>query len=169
MSARSIRLMGAAALALGAVLQAQADSGRAMPAQVPPAYSQECAACHTAYPPSMLPAASWRRLMSGLERHYGTDASLDPVTVQRLAGWLDTHAGTYKRVSSEPPEDRITRSPWFERKHRQIDTAVWKLPSVKSAANCAACHTGADKGQFDDDHLRMPEGLSLRQRWAWRD
>lgn len=148
---------------------AHADSGRAMPAQVPKAYTQECAACHLAYPPGLLPAASWRRVMTGLDQHYGTDASLDAATVQQLSAWLQSHAGTYKRMTTEPPEDRITRSAWFERKHRQVEPAVWKLPSVKSAAHCAACHGGADQGDFDDDRLRMPAGLSARQQAAWRD
>lgn len=148
---------------------AQADSGPLMPRVVPPAYTQECAACHTAYPPGMLPGASWQRLMSGLDKHFGTDASLDPATVQQLSGWLQAHAGTYKRVSGAPPEDRITRSDWFVRKHREIDPAVMTLPSVKSAANCAACHSGADQGIFNDDNLRLPAGLTPRQQRAWND
>ena len=117
----------------------------------------------------MLPARSWQRIMTGLDQHYGTDASLDAATVQQLSSWLQAHAGTYKRVAEEPPQDRITRSAWFVRKHDEVQPAVWKLPSVKSAANCAACHTGADQGDYDDDNLRMPAGLTLRQRWAWFD
>lgn len=148
---------------------ALADGERTMPMKVPPAYTQECASCHAAYPPGMLPARSWQRVMSGLDRHYGTDASLDAATVQQLSTWLQAHAGTYKRVSEEPPQDRITRSAWFERKHRKLEPTVWKLPSVKSAANCTACHAGADQGRFDDKHLRTPEGLTLRQRSAWLD
>lgn len=148
---------------------AQADSGRRMPSDMPKAYGPECGACHTAYPPGLLPARSWQRVMDGLARHYGTDASLDPKTVQEIAGWLQAHAGTYKRVTEEPPQDRITRSAWFERKHRKVEPAVWQLPSVKSAANCAACHGDADRGRFDDDALRYPEGLTARQRRAWHD
>ena len=151
------------------VVGAQADSGRIMPLAVPAAYVQECAACHTAYPPGMLPAHSWQRVMGGLERHFGTDASLDPATVQQLARWLQAHAGTYKRVAEEPPEDRITRSAWFVRKHRDIAPGVWVLPSVKAAANCAACHTGTEQGIYDDDRLHIPAGLSPRQRRAWQD
>ena len=149
---------------------AMADGGRAMPSDVPKSYGAECASCHTAYPPGLLPAASWARIMGGLEQHYGVDASLDKATVQQLSQWLATHAGTYKRVGTEaPPQDRITRSSWFERKHRGIEPAVWKLASVKSAANCAACHTRADAGQFDDDHIRIPAGVDARQARAFRD
>ena len=38
---------------------------------------EECSACHFAFPAAMLPSASWTRLMSSLESHFGEDASLD--------------------------------------------------------------------------------------------
>jgi hypothetical protein len=159
--------LAATALALAA-MPVLADSPR-MPLRVPPAYTQECGACHTAYPPALLPARSWQRLMGGLERHYGSDAALDPKTLAELSGWLQQHAGTGQRATEEPPQDRITRSAWFERKHREIEPAVWKLPSVKSPAQCTACHRGAEQGRFDDDELTTPAGLSARQRRAWAD
>lgn len=127
-----------------------------MPAQVPSVYKQECAACHTAYPPGLLPAASWRRIMGGLDRHYGSDASLEPAQVQQVSAWLLAHAGTYKRVREEPPQDRITRSAWFARKHREIAPAVWQRASIQSAAQCSACHTQAEQGQFDEHQVRIP-------------
>ncbi|WBY00358.1 diheme cytochrome c [Ramlibacter tataouinensis] len=148
---------------------AQADGGRRLPAQVPPAYTAECGSCHLAYPPGLLPARAWLRVMSGLQDHYGTDASLDPATVQQLSAWLVANAGTYKRVREEPPEDRLTRSAWFERKHRGLEPAAWKLASVRSAANCAACHTRAEQGEFDEHQLRIPAGLDARSRRAFHD
>jgi mono/diheme cytochrome c family protein len=121
-----------------------------------PAYAQECAACHVAYPPGMLPSASWRRLLNDLPRHYATDASLDPATVDELATWLSANAGTYKRVRETPPEDRISKSAWFIRKHDEVPAAVWQRPAVKSAANCTACHTQAAQGDFNDHSVRIP-------------
>jgi hypothetical protein len=91
-----------------------------------------------------------------LSRHYGTDASLDPATTQELATWLAANAGTYKRVSGQPPEDRISRSAWFIRKHDEVAAATWKLPAVKSAANCSACHTQSDLGDFNERNIRIP-------------
>lgn len=169
MTANPIRALLIASLCLTPMVAALADDDRVMPVTVPPAYTRECAACHVAYPPGMLPARSWQRVMNGLDRHYGTDASLDAATVRQLSDWLQAHAGTYKRVSEAPPQDRITRSAWFERKHRRVELAVWRLPSVRSAANCVACHAGADQGLFHDDGLRMPQGLTPRQRRAWDD
>src|SRR5512142_1666971 len=90
---------------------AASASGGERGARVPllPAYQNECGACHVAYPPGMLPAASWRRLTSDLPHHFGTDASLDAPTLTQLSGWLDANAGRGKRVDkAPPPEDRIT-------------------------------------------------------------
>lgn len=135
----------------------------------PKAYVQECASCHVAYPPAMLPAASWARLMGGLNQHFGTDASFDEASVQRLSQWLQSHADGRRQAAAAPAQDRITRTAWFERKHRHIEPATWRLPSVRSPANCIACHSSADQGQFSEHALRQPAGLSARQRAAWDD
>ena len=132
------------------------DHGRARRVLPLPEYQQECAACHLAYPPGMLSAASWQRVMNTLPRHYGTDASLDPALQAKLSAWLAANAGTHQRVSDAPPEDRITRSPWFVRKHREVPAATWKLPAVKSASHCAACHRGAEEDNYDEDLVRLP-------------
>jgi hypothetical protein len=129
---------------------------RAAPQPLLPKYAQECSACHVAYPPGMLPAASWQRLLAGLPQHFGTDASLDPVSIRQISGWLTANAGNGRRTSAAPPEDRITRSAWFVHEHDEVPAAVWKRPSVKSPSNCAACHTGAEQGVFDEHSVRIP-------------
>lgn len=148
-------------LAAGTVTAAQADDHDAKGPMVPPLpkYQQECAACHIAYPAGMLPAASWQHMMGSLTKHYGTDASLDEASVREISGWLQANAGTYKRVSEAPPQDRITKSAWFLRKHREgeVPANVWKRASVGSASNCAACHTNAAKGSFSERDIRIPK------------
>lgn len=121
------------------------------------AYKQECASCHLAYPPGMLPAASWQRIMQNLPRHFGTDASLDAATGKQISSWLLANAGTHRRVqASAPPEDRISKSAWFIRQHDEVSASTWKRPSVKSPANCAACHTQAEQGDFNEHAVRIP-------------
>ena len=132
------------------------DDRRASRAPTLPQYRQECASCHVAYPPGLLPAASWQRLMNDLPHHFGTDASLEPAVQAQLSGWLAANAGTYRRVREEPPQDRISRSAWFVRKHDEVAAATWKLPAVKSPANCAACHPQADEGDFNEHRVRIP-------------
>lgn len=136
--------------------QAQSEGGRNASL---PKYQQECAACHIAYPVGMLPAASWQRLMGALSKHYGTDASLDEASLREITVWLKSNAGTYRRVSEEPPQERITQSAWFLRKHneREISPAVWKRASVGGASNCAACHTNAAQGNFNEHEVRIPK------------
>ncbi len=160
-------------LALAAALVSQAtqagehEHNRRVP--LPQIYVQECASCHVAYPAGMLPAASWRRLMSGLDKHFGTNATLDEQDLRFISQWLMTHADTRNTTSPPVPQDRITRTDWFVREHRHIEPTTWRLPSVRSASNCIACHTAADQGSFRERELRMPAGLSASQRSAWDD
>ena len=123
------------------------------------AYQQECAACHLAYPPGLLPAASWQRLMGNLPKHFGTDASLDAATLQTLSSFLAANAGTFKKVARDPappPEDRISRAPWFVREHDEVPAATWQRKAIGSAANCAACHTQAAQGSFREREIQIP-------------
>ena len=167
--ARAVPAFVALMLALSAWMPAAAGERALLPADTPPVYRQECGACHLAYPPALLPATSWQRVMSGLAQHHGSDATLAAADQERIARWLQAQAGTSRRVREAPPEDRITRSSWFLREHRKVDAAVWKHSAVGSPANCAACHTGAEYGRFDEHALRVPPGLDPRLLRAWRD
>ena len=143
--------------ALGLAHAALAEGSNSRP-RLPllPSYQQECGACHLAYPPGTLPAASWQRIAADLPHHYGVDASLDPALTQELSAWLTANAGTWKRGGAPPPQDRITRSAWFVREHGEVSAATWKLSAVKSAAQCSACHTQAEQGDFNERNVRIP-------------
>ena len=127
-----------------------------MPANVLPAYKTECASCHMAYPPAMLPKAAWQRIMNGLEKHYGTDASLDAATTRQIGVWLQAQGGIYKRVEASSPQDRLSTTQWFEKKHQKIEKNVWTRKSINGKAQCQACHQGADIGDFEDNRVRIP-------------
>jgi hypothetical protein len=142
-----------ALLSAGAL--AGSHEGRATAVPLLPRYLQECGACHLAYPPSMLPAAAWQQLITGLPQHFGTDASMDAPTAAALSAWLAGHGATGRRAEL-PPDLRITRAAWFQREHRELDAAVWKRPGVKSAARCSACHSGAEQGDFDEHRVSIP-------------
>jgi hypothetical protein len=95
--------------------------------------------------------------MSGLDKHYGSDASLDAATQKQIDTWFQAFGGQGKRAREEPPQDRITRSAWFGRKHREVSVATFKRASIKSPANCTACHRDAAQGDFEDDRVRIPQ------------
>lgn len=147
-----------AALAFASPMaRAESEGGSRVPQL--PKYAQECSACHVAYPVGMLPSASWQRIMGGLNTHFGTDASLDDASVREISTWLKANAGTTKRASEEPPQDRITQSAWFLRKHRagEVPVNVWKRVSVGSPSNCVACHANAANGNFNEHEVRIPK------------
>ena len=119
-------------------------------------WGAECGACHVAYPPQFLPAATWRRIMSGLDKHFGSDASLDAATTTQIQAYLVEHAGSRWR-RDDPPSLRISETSWFRHEHNhEMDPAVFKDPRVKSAANCGACHVDAARGNFSEENVRIP-------------
>jgi hypothetical protein len=141
--------------------------GNVLPRTTNKAWQQECASCHLAYSPAFLPKASWQRLMSRLDQHFGENASLDPATQADILKYLVANAADSgnsrmgSRVmrsmgASEAPL-RITETRWFVRKHDEVSRATWARKSVGSAANCAACHGQAEKGVFDEDTVRIPK------------
>ncbi len=165
--ARPAVLVGAAILALVALGSAWASrfppSGLiAMP--VLKTYQSECSDCHEVYHPSLLPRASWARLMAHLDNHFGEDASLDPAMTARIAAYLktyaseawDTEAANRLRVVDPAHPAQITASPAWLRIHRRIDPAVFKSKQVRVRSNCQACHRDATSGRFDDQMIAIP-------------
>jgi hypothetical protein len=95
--------------------------------------------------------------MSGLDKHFGSDASLDAASTREIGAFLDKNAGSNRHASSGKPVLRITETRWFVREHDEVSDRTWKNPKVKSAANCAACHTGAEKGNYGEHDIRIPK------------
>lgn len=114
-------------------------------------WQAECGSCHIAYPPQLLPAETWRKIMNGLDKHFGSDATLDPAAAADIGAFLAANAARGKRAWRAGSALRITETAWFRKEHRKISDARWKSQKVKSAANCAACHAGAERGEYDDD------------------
>jgi cytochrome c553 len=144
----------ALAIALCTTLPAFADSGRKS-APLTPQYVAECGSCHVAYPPALLGKAEWQKTMARLDRHFGTDASVDAATRHGLESYLERHARDSK-VTRAAAEPRITRSSWFLREHDEVPQQAWKDPRVNTAANCSACHGGADKGRYAEAEIAIP-------------
>ncbi len=119
-------------------------------------WQAECASCHIAYPPQFLPAVSWQRLMAGLDRHFGTDASVEAVAAAEISRFLETNAARGKRARQGEGTLRITETTWFARKHNEVPAHTWSRPEVRSAANCSACHSLAERGDFDERNVRIP-------------
>ena len=120
-------------------------------------WQAECASCHIAYPPQLLPAASWQRLMAGLDKHFGTDASIDAAAAAEIGRFLDANAARGKRAQQGAGALRITQTAWFSRKHDEVPARTWSRPEVRGASNCTACHSLAERGDFSERSVRIPE------------
>jgi cytochrome b len=136
---------------------------RALPPNA--AYQKECGACHYAFNPGLLPASSWAALMASLDEHFGDDASLDAAKGRSLASWLvtnsaetfDTESANRFRVVAADDPYRITKAPYWARKHAGIPQDVFARKSVGGKVNCPACHRDADSGRYDDQAIAIPE------------
>lgn len=155
--------LGLMTLLLAASLGAQAryngeDRGKpVMPPQSNAKWLTECGGCHMAFPPGLLPAASWKKIMTGLDKHFDTDASLSAQDAKEITDYLVKYPSNRWTAATAPL--RISDSQWFKTKHSssEINPAIWKRESVKSPANCMACHGGADKGDFNENSIRIPK------------
>src|SRR3989338_755422 len=94
------------------------------PAKTNTKFQQECSSCHIAYSPGLLPAESWRKMMAGLGKHFGSDASLTDQENKEITTFLVNNASNRWSASTAPL--RISETAWFKRKHdsHEISPAV---------------------------------------------
>lgn len=133
------------------------------------AYQEECGSCHFAYPPGLLPAKSWAKLLDekALDDHFGESATLDKDVLKEISDYAMANSAEksrYKRsrkiaLATEEGEAplRITEVRYIKRKHHEIPEKMIKgNKDVKSLSYCNACHTKAEKGIFDSDTVSIP-------------
>jgi len=126
-------------------------------------YASECGSCHMAYPAQLLTPSGWTVLMRGLQDHFGENAELDSASQEDITQYLvqisSQQAGHYRKLGN-PPQDsavRVTEWPAFKRTHAEIPARLLENnDKVKSFSQCSACHQQAEKGWFDEDHVRIP-------------
>ena len=130
-------------------------------------YAAECGSCHMAYPPGLLPARSWRKMMTRLDDHFGENAELDAAARQSLTDYLvanSADASQYRRsrkimrsLSASTAPLRITHLAYFRHEHDEIPARlVATNPDVGNLSNCVACHRGAERGSFSERDIRIP-------------
>jgi hypothetical protein len=159
-ASRPVILAGCAAMLALLSPRGEAD-GKRYTATLP-TWQNECGSCHVAYPAALLPRETWRKMMAQLDRHFGTDASLDPQSASEITRFLETNAASGKRAARTAGTLRITETAWFRHEHDEVPGSVWKGAAVESPANCAACHTQADRGDYRERTLRVPRGGQSR-------
>ena len=130
-----------------------------------PTYKEECGACHFVYQPELLPSGSWEKILAGLEDHFGEVLELDPESRKIIAEHLKANAAEHssakravkitRSLGNRTPL-RITHVPYIQEKHHEVSPSVLKRESIGSLSNCSTCHTTAEKGIYEDDHVVIP-------------
>ncbi|AFY89509.1 MAG: hypothetical protein CLLPBCKN_008159 [Chroococcidiopsis cubana SAG 39.79] len=104
-------------------------------------YLENCATCHIAVPPAVLPVQTWQRLLQDTQ-HYGVQIKplVDP---PRILVW------NYLRFASRPLNQdeeipyRIANSRYFKALHPKV-----KLPKPTQLSSCVTCHPNANAFNF---------------------
>jgi hypothetical protein len=134
--------------------------------QANPVYKAQCGACHMAYPPEFLPEASWMKLLSGLDGHFGETVGLDTDSQKIIKEYLTSNSADHspaelavkimRGLKNNSPL-RITEVPCIKKEHHDIGPDIFARKAVGSFSNCSACHTTAEDGNFDDDNVKIPQ------------
>ena len=130
-------------------------------------YRAECGACHFAFPPGLLPARSWEKLMDNLHDHFGENAELTPEDADHVLNYLRAEAADksdYARsrraasmIAADQTPLRITATRYFLRLHDEIPKRVLKdNPNLKTISQCKGCHTRADQNSYRENEIEIP-------------
>ena len=131
-----------------------------------PTYKDACSACHFAYQAELLPSQSWKKIVEGLNDHFGESFSLEQATKDAILEDLGSNASEHSnsRLSTKIMKSlrgqvpmRITEIPYIKNKHRQVSAATLKRDSIGSASNCVACHRRAEEGIYDEHYVTIPD------------
>ncbi|MBF0143007.1 MAG: cytochrome b/b6 domain-containing protein [Magnetococcales bacterium] len=123
------------------------------------AWRTECGDCHMAFHPSLLPSRSWEAMLQGGDDHFGEVLSLSPETREELrqafagraaeAEWTEAAFKINRSLKGGATPLRISDTPYWIRKHREIGKETWKNPET-AKSRCEKCHADAEGGIFDD-------------------
>ncbi|HET7730527.1 MAG TPA: cytochrome b/b6 domain-containing protein [Usitatibacter sp.] len=130
-------------------------------------WGKECGSCHLAYPPALLPPASWRRMMAEQDRHFGEDLSLSAkAAADLLAGiggappsWAAWKLASSAHALGDP--QRISTLPAWVEAHRALPESRYAAPFSAGRHDCEACHRDASSGIFHPRMIRSvkPENI----------
>ena len=130
-------------------------------------YIKECGSCHFPYQAGLLPSNAWNKMMTNLENHFNSDASLNEADLQTLTKYLNDNSAEknmqYKRsnkivssLAKNQIPDSISTTPYMIKKHEDIKKNLISQNEVKGLFNCIACHKTADKGIYGERDINIP-------------
>ncbi len=129
-------------------------------------FENECGSCHITYPPYLLPKKSWEIMMSDLENHFGDDASIDSETNLIISKFLEQNSAEYStneaafkilKTTKDKNTLAITKTPYWQNEHQDIEDKIFLDEKIKSKANCNACHKDIEYGLIKSNLIKIPK------------
>ena len=104
-------------------------------------YLENCATCHIALPPAVLPTQTWKNILED-SQHYG--AQLQPlIDPPRVLVWKYLQTFSRPQRKDEETPYRVNNSRYFKALHPKV-----KLPRPVQINSCVSCHPGAGEYNF---------------------
>ncbi len=105
-------------------------------------YLKNCASCHIALPPAVLPTESWRQILLQPDDHYGQKLpKMNPLDIRIMWSYIRDYSRPLNEGEDKP--ERVSQSRYFQALHPKVD-----LPKPIRLNNCASCHTGIAKFNY---------------------
>ena len=127
-----------AAAVAAPLISAHADEDEYLPPVADVTVRQECGACHMVFPPQLLPARSWQKLMADLSSHFGEDATLADPAREAITAYLVANAADgpgarggqrfLRGLSAADTPLQISTTPFWQRAHDEITAADLPIP-----------------------------------------
>jgi hypothetical protein len=114
----------------------------------------------------LLPTASWAKLLSGFDDHFGQTLDVDSESLATLTDYLmgngadkfsSRQAAKIMKILGGGIPIRITDVLYLRDRHHEISSDVFSRKSIGSLSNCSACHRTAANGVYDDDFVEIPK------------
>ncbi|MBV9389315.1 MAG: diheme cytochrome c [Chroococcidiopsidaceae cyanobacterium CP_BM_ER_R8_30] len=106
-------------------------------------YLENCASCHIAVPPAVLPTQTWQHLLQD-PQHYGVSLSpLGDPSLLLVWNYLRAYSRPQEQAADEQTPYRVNDSRYFRALHPRV-----KLPRPIRMSSCVSCHPGAAQYNF---------------------
>jgi hypothetical protein len=128
-----------------------------------------CVDCHFVYQAEFLPERSWIKMFEEgeLKDHFGKEVLLSKDLKENLLQYYVENSSdrenskAQKKINGSIQPDstplRVSKVPYIWSKHDDLKEEMFlKNEKVKSYANCVACHRDAEKGEFEEDEVKVP-------------